>query len=247
MDTRCRVRRRWGLVGLLLVPCMAQAQDAVTPGRARIHGRILEQGRSRPVEGVTVTLLPANISDTTDADGRFTFEAVTAGTHLLRSEGAGRLTREDSLQIDHGASVDVLLRMTDRDRKVDEMEVAVRSYALERVGFYDRRDQEHGTFLSPQHITERRARVTSDLFRNLPSVEVSQSRTGRNQILYRRGVSCYPDVYIDGQRIGPNLDVDQLVPTELLGIEIYMAGSIPRTFTSSTCGVMVLWTRRRGS
>ena len=69
----------------VLATSPAQAQDATLQGRSVIHGRILEQGRTRAIEGATVTLLPANIQFTTDANGRFLFEGVAAGTHTLRS------------------------------------------------------------------------------------------------------------------------------------------------------------------
>jgi hypothetical protein len=229
----------------VLATSNAQAQEVLTQGRSVIHGRILEQGRTRAIQGATVTLLPANIQFTTDANGRFLFEGVAAGTHTLRSELEGHTTRQDSVIIEQGTSVDVLLRMTNRDRKVDAIEVTVRSSGLERVGFYDRRDEGRGTFLGPRDIRNRNARVTTDLFRDLPLVEVGPGSTSSRRIVFRRGVSCTPDIYIDNQRLGQGLDVDQLRPEELLAIEVYMAGSIPQYYTSSTCGVILFWTRRR--
>jgi len=236
-----------GALGLAATPGLAHAQDPTVVGRATIHGRVLEQGRARGLEGATITLRPTDVQTKTDKDGRFHFEGITAGQYTLRSELEGHDTREDSLSLDLGETVDVLLRLGSRDREVDDMEVAVRSVALMRAGFYERRDNARGTLFGPAELARRNARLTSDLFRNMPSVEVAQGGVGPRTITFRRGVSCSPDLYVDGQRLGTGIDVDQLLPDDLLALEVYMSGSIPQAFSSSTCGVIVFWTRRRSS
>ena len=246
IPNRRRLPRWIGVFGLAVLPGLAQAQDPTLAGRATIHGRILEQGRARALEGATVTLMPDNIQSKTDGNGRFHFEAIVAGNHTLRSEREGHDTREDSVRLDLGETVDIVLRLGSQNREVDPIEVAVRSGALTRAAFYDRRDNARGTFLGPADLARRNARLTSDLFRNMPSVEVGHGGKGRN-ITFRRGVSCSPDIYVDNQRLDPSFDVDQLRPEDLLAIEVYMSGSIPQAFVSSTCGVVVFWTRRRGS
>jgi hypothetical protein len=242
--------RHWlGVAALVTVPGVAQAaQDPATAGRAAIiHGRVLEQGRARALEGAIIILMPENVQAITDKDGRFLFEGIVAGVHTLRSALEGHDSREDSVRLDLGETVDVLLRLGSRSREVDPIEVAVRSVALTRAEFYDRRDHARGTFLGPADLARRNARVTTDLFRTMPSVDVGQGGQGSRTITFRRGVSCSPDIYVDNQRLGAGFDVDQLRPDDLLAIEVYMSGSIPQAFTSSTCGVIVFWTRRRGS
>lgn len=238
---------RWMLViALIVLPVRAAGQDTTdAPPVARIHGRVIEHGgRERSLAGVSVTLRPGNRQATTDANGRFEFRALAAGDYevSIALEGHGGTT--DSLTLGQGAAVDVLLRLSPRGGPVPAMEVAERNVALERVAFYDRRDREPGIFLTPQDLARRNPRRLTDVFREMPSVDIAQSTRGGTTILFRRGVACTPDVYLDNQRLG-YVDVDLLRPEEMLAIEVYIGGSVPIRFRSSTCGVILLWSRRR--
>ena len=65
----------------------------------------------------------------------------------------------------------------------------------------------------------------------------------RRTIRVVRGVSCTPDLLLDGQRLGV-VGVDVLRPEEIAGIEVYLGAAAPMRYRTSTCGVILLWSMR---
>lgn len=88
---------------------------------------------------------------------------------------------------------------------------------------------------------------TSDLFRRIPGVEVSQDGLGRQTIsMLREGQSCRPYLYLDGRRL-QRYRLDDIQPMALDAIEVYRrASEAPLRFPIGDCGAVVVWTRASG-
>jgi hypothetical protein len=232
----------WFLVAALPAADL-YAQDAPRPPTGRMHGRVLDQRGSRGIAGVAVTLVPGDHHVTTDEGGRFSIQGLEAGSYALRLESAPHGTREDSVTLDRGEAIDVTARLKENSPEQQPIEWFIRSAGLDRLGFYERRYVEPGIFLTEYDIERQRPRRTSDLFHRMAGLIVEVDGPDRRTIRVVRGVSCSPDLLLDGQRLGP-VGVDLLRPEEIAGIEVYLGSVAPIRYRTSTCGVILLWSRR---
>jgi len=235
----------------VLLACLVQplaASPVATQSAGRIYGRIIEAGRQSPVVDAAVTLVGRDLRAVSDGAGRFLFRDLPAGRYTLRVERISFRTREDTVEIEEDERIDVIIPLGASPVALAPIIVELRSTELERLGFYDRRDHEAGgNFVTAADIERRVPQFVSDMFQRLPSVRVQYGGAGRRNIVFIRGGPCQPDMYIDGFK-APHGDtnVDRLSPTEIAGIEIYIGGLTPIQFRTSSCGALVIWTRRGG-
>ncbi len=221
------------------------AQDTTWIATARIYGHVFDRGRAKALPGARLTLLALDRQATSDKDGHFSFQGIPAGTFVLRAELDGRATREDSVTVQQGQSLDVFVRLSPDAGEFPHFEIAQRYSGLEARGFYERREHVAGIFFSPQDLDRRNARQTSDIFQGLSGIVV-KLEDGVSRVDFIRGVRCRPDIYVDNAPLGSNQTVDVLRPAEVAAIEIYFAGNMPPRYKSNLCGAIVFWTRRFG-
>ncbi|MBD2714328.1 TonB-dependent receptor [Microvirga sp. STR05] len=82
----------------------AQSPVPAAPGPARLLGRVLDTTTQKPVEYATVAVLPATgttplAGGTCDADGRFDFKNLPAGTFRLQLSFVGYATRLETITL----------------------------------------------------------------------------------------------------------------------------------------------------
>lgn len=115
-------------------------------------------------------------------------------------------------------------------------------------GFYQRQASTSGRFLTNADLVRFRHRTMTDVLRTIPGMRVV-TRQQRNS-MRSRGGNCAPVVWLDGQPlVSIDIDLDAFDPLSFDGIEIYGVASVPVEFQSSqrissSCGTIVLWTRR---
>ncbi len=227
-------------------------------------GRVVDGDSGTPVAGADVRIADFYLAGITDDDGRFEVSGVPPGSHPVRFSSLGYATRTDTVGFVAGQTSDARVRLARDPIEIEPIEVTVerREIALQREGFYDRRDQGMGQFIDLEIIERRRPERLTDLFTGLPGVSLVSSpynalertvmlRGGRNTTLTGDG-SCYPMVVIDGlvvHRGGSEPAViDNLVdPQAVAGIEVYPSqAGVPIRFSGldAACGVVLVWTRR---
>ena len=239
---------------LLLVLC---ATGALTLGArtgvaqqstGTIAGTVVDSAGA-PILNATVQLSGAARSLTTDEEGEFRFTGVPAGTASVSGRRIGF----------RPSSVEVLVRAGETTRTSLMLPRAV--VALEPVmvygrqqrqigpmaGFYERKERGFGRFFSRADIERIRPQRPTDLFRMIPGVRFSTDQFGRH-ILYFRGATCPPDVFVDGMHAGAGYyDPDNYDTGSLEAVEIYSGPStVPIEFQramTGSCGVIALWSR----
>ena len=82
------------LLGLILTPALASAQQPAPPGKApteygRIIGRVVDAQTGAGISAVTVQIVGTNIGQLTGVDGRFLIRSVPAGPATLRVSSIG--------------------------------------------------------------------------------------------------------------------------------------------------------------
>ncbi|HEU4560041.1 MAG TPA: carboxypeptidase regulatory-like domain-containing protein [Longimicrobium sp.] len=147
-----------------------------------------------------------------------------------------------------------------------EGRAARRSPSLDMHGFYARRDQGIGVFLTDSAIQRRTGGRVTDVLRGVDGVKLvrwypnPRAVRGAGEEHWRvasaRGTSsgpCWMDVYIDGQQAQTSTrlewarNLDQMQLRDVEAVEVYRSGAeVPHEYRggTSTCGVVLLWTRR---
>jgi len=246
-----------GAMLCVLGATVAGAQERTT---ARIYGVVLDQSTGKPIEDVHVSLSPGGVEDVTSSAGRFTLRGIPFGRHTLRFERLGYVTRVDTVQAGPGLPMDIVLRLATSAIPLAPIEVTVRSGALERVGFYERRDFElNGKYFTAEDIERLTPQTLTDLMYRVPSALVIHAGPGRTVLRFNRQVGmnvasrlpgCEPDVFLDGVLIQDQLseprllDFNRVAPTAVAGIEVYIGVNTPLEYKRNTCGSVLIWTKR---
>ena len=228
-------------------PTRARTQDA--PGS--VHGLVLDQANREPLRFAAISLAPGPGGGPgmgtrmTDEEGLFAFDSVLAGIYFLEVTLLGYGERRDTLRVEAGADLDVLVTLSVTPLPLEPILVEVRRLYVPayRAGFEERRRLRSGTFLTRADIEARGAAHFSDLLRMVPGARVTPtSRWG--QVVTLRG-GCRPQLWLDGVRTVTSLGMDDLLPPMTVdAVEVYHGAQTPAEFGGDACGTIVVWTRR---
>jgi hypothetical protein len=225
-------------------PAVLEAQDAV-------QGVVLTAD-AVPVAGATVTLTPTGgpaRTVVTAENGAFAFTALSPGRADLRVRRIGFRAESLAVVLPRADTSALAVRLAFLPQALAP--VVVRGSPLDRrppqiVGFYKRREQGMGRFITRADIESRHPLRTTDLMRMVPGMAVYGSPGG--MALRYRNSPCPPELYLDGipAASGP-FDIDAIAPSTIEGIEIYSTANVPvefrRAFGRASCGTVMLWTR----
>ena len=213
-------------------------------GTARLTGEVRSL-TSEPVAGAEVRVRDARSTTLTDSAGRYTLDALPAGTQMLvvRKLGYPIVETQVDLRPDRSVSRDVLLR---RNVELDTMQVVgerTKYPEFER----NRRSNSFGQFLTHEQIKKLHATEAADLFINIFGFTAlgrgSQARVVSNKALREHGECQEANVVIDNAEWQSINHVD---PSRIAGLEAYADESfVPARFQGrAQCGVIVIWLRK---
>ena len=239
-----------------------------------VHGMVTYLHTEAPVVGATVLIFDtAGVvvgGASTGPDGRFSIPVTRQGPVTVYVEHPSAWAMVDGpVWASYVENTMVLFRLPPHPILLEGMsvEVKARSLALDRTGFYARREHRPGGFLDPKYIERRAPMFTTDLLRSVPGVDLLESRVAglgtmpimsgalRSQLDPARKL-CFPKVVLDGVVINPggnfwgptNLD-DLVHPQDLHAVEVYRSpAEAPVEFGGglAACGLIVLWTKLGG-
>lgn len=179
--------------------------------------------------------------------GAFKIPAPSPGRYFLRVEALGyRPEDSEPFELDRGETTTVDLSLSPQPIELDPLMVETRRRrivsSLQERGFYERRDQGAGSFLTLEQIRRWPAVSAGDVLRHAPFVSSEWSMAGSTIYIHRFG-RCRPTIYVDGNRINSSPD-DWVQPEDIVGVEVYRGSSqIPLEWSSNeTCGVILIWT-----
>ena len=121
--------------------------------------------------------------------------------------------------------------------------------------FYDRSARGFGHFVTREQIEKRNPMNLSDMMRMIPGARLIPMRNGGQAALrFNRAMGardCPPQYWVDGVKAFA-LNIDDIIPQDVEGIEIYEgASSVPPQFNTkegtTICGVVLIWTRIPGT
>ena len=236
------------MLGLVMVarPLVAQPRVGAVTG-------VVKDSGGGALSNVEVMVMRSGRAVRTDSAGHFFLAAVPAGHADI---GFRRVAFEPvivSLQIPLDDTTDVEVRLggiTPLLPAVIVNDRVERSKVLEQ--FEARRKLGAGHFVTRADIERRRPSVLSDYMRMVPGVRIVPLDNGRTALRFARNprANCPPQYFVDGIATS-NFDIDEVLPGDVEGIELYAgsAGVPPqfnRLFGTSICGTILIWTRIPG-
>lgn len=222
-----------------------------------LYGWVLVQGLGRPVSGALIELVVQRDSVVADSAGYYRIPGLGAGTDSIRVHYLDFHSRPTAIRIEAGAMTQVDLLLTYPTIEVDELVVEVeRVRRRSRLAGYDRRRKAgHGRYVTREDIELFRPNKLSDLLITTPGIRPVYFRGRRFIRLRGRTFSdlaaggafagtCQPVMFLNGAR-APGLQVDDIFPEMVEGIEIYPGPYVPSVFSTlfTSCGSIAIWTR----
>lgn len=221
---------------------LAPAGDAT----GRLGGIVVSAATGRPLSGAQVRVVNGPETRSNER-GEWSLPDAPLGTRTLEVRALGYVPTQLAVNV---AADEPPLRLALPTMQAVLDTVRVTASRLDAVGqgFESRRRSSGGHFLGAEEVARRAAINTSDLFRTMPGIRVTQS--GSDVQLAMRGSTgdCVPTIYLDGHRMTglSASDIDSTVkPSSIRGIEVYSATNAPPQFHPGMtgCGSIVIWTR----
>ena len=223
-----------------------------------IIGVVRDGVEGSPVVGAKVQAGANPQGTLTDARGRFSLTELSPGQHLVKFSDLGYMTRADSIHVVPGRLTNVRVSLSVDPVELDPIEVSVerREIVLHDVGFYAREAIGFGKFIDREDIEIWAPVKLTNLFTRFPGVEVVPDAGNplEKYIMLSGGRSegCFPRVVLDGMMVQGGgsrpARIDRLLtPDVVAGVEVYpRSAGVPIQYsgTGSSCGVVIIWTRR---
>jgi hypothetical protein len=248
--------------GLLVAPLTLAAQT-----EASFKGRVLTDTTELPIPGVTVTIESLKLEATTDSAGNFIIRGIRPGAYVVTAKKIGFSALATRLRFTAREEVNAEFLMTRSAQNLPEARVAAKPPTPRKlIEFEERRAGAVGRFLTQADFEKRSYSLTSDILRQIPSLElVRDSRrpsqyyvaAGRMQGATRGGDAgsgvCFAAIVLDGMFVYQGhpgetpFDINSIGTGVIAGFEYYpSAASIPAKYNSSmrnTCGLAIIWTK----
>ena len=247
------VRSMGRLAAVICVTALPAALAAQAP--ATLVGAVRDSA-GKPIAGVEVRLDRGAIQARTNDSGAFRLKNVPPGRTRVYLRRLGFVPASTDITLHPGIvdslAVGLSMSVASLPGVLVEDEATTRSHQL-LPGFWDRRSQGFGHFLTREDIERRQTSNFVDLVRLVPSANVLVVN-GRTTIRLKRWTTsrdCPPQYWVDGMRV-EQATPDEFSPDDLEAVEIYAGpATIPVQFAprpySYTCGAIVIWTRLPGN
>jgi hypothetical protein len=214
----------------------------VFAGTASVSGTVVGE-TGRPMPGAQLRVLETAATTRTDSSGHFTMSGLPAGTQILEAKRVGYRIVQQPVQLAAGRDVPVTVQLR-RIVSLDSVLVVARRSRYRE--FERNRRSGFGRFMTEDDIEKRHAFETTDLLRTVSGFRVSGTGTDAKVYSSRGRISlsgqgCETNVVIDGMQ---HQDINWVQPSDIGAIEAYAGPAGAPLFYDSTCGVIVIWTKR---
>ena len=240
-------------VPVLLLAALASPASGQSVGS--ITGTVRDSTGS-PIPGVEVAVVDTRSRARSDSAGTFRIGGIPTGKRgvSFRRFGFDPLTTTATVELGQTASMTVVLAPFATE--IEGMTVEELSRRRQSLNdFFDRSTRGFGRFITREQIEKRNPMNLSDMMRMIPGARLVPNRNGGTATLRfaraQMGRDCPPQYWVDGVKTWA-LNIDDIIPQDVEGIEIYSgASTVPPQFNTkegtTICGVVVIWTRIPGT
>ena len=230
------------LVVAAALTAAATHQDSL----ARLTGTVSGSKNGRPLADVMVSVKGTGGVHRTDSTGAFAIERIPPGRHTLRLAWHDRVSEDYQVALRAGQVLElaILLDVGSVELAPIVVEATSTDAVLSLAGFYQRRGKGFGRFVTGEDIEKRKPANLSAML-TASGITMRCVRTACYPARYASGRRCAVPVFLDGLRVEA-YDIDNIPPTDVLGIEVYRQGAdTPAEFSrwSADCGAVIIWTK----
>jgi hypothetical protein len=211
-------------------------------------GRLVDRESRAPIGGARIALLGQPDSVASDSAGRFTARGLLSGSYVLQARAIGYTVASWVVEVRDSELVTRVFELEPRPYTLDPVVVARQPSLAERrrQDFEQRRASGRGYFLTEAQIESAHPHTLSDLFRDVPGVQmICRGSTSCTLRMARAPRECKPDFVLDGFPATRSTSLE-MSAVGIVGIEIYRTLSeTPMEFLKgdNLCGTIVIWTR----
>jgi hypothetical protein len=222
---------------------------------ARLAGIIVDSG-GHPLSRAEILAADGSVRTTSTDSGRFLIVGLPPGkkSFVVRALGFAAATFTTDLRPTRTRSVRVTLNHVSVQLSTVVVEENATDPMLSYTGFYERKNNGLGTFITPEEIQSRDEAHVADLLRGVTGLDIQPGpRWGTVPYSRRapgaRDTRCLMNVFVDGVPAPVTRDFPletAIQGSELGAIEIYPGASeTPPKFlgTSNGCGSIVIWSK----
>jgi hypothetical protein len=249
-------------VALVAVATVAfDAPSSVTGMRPGLVDVSVTDRFGRPLVGAAVDIIAGGAALRplrTDSVGHAQIAQVPSGRIQLRVRRIGYRAGDVAVVIEPGRNtVPVMLDKTAAPQ-LDTVRVRGDRRVTARLDEFETRRArgEASASIGREEIEKRHPQVVSQLLRNIPSIAIRDSldKTGQmiRRVVSRRGTTgqlglCYLRIMLDGIVLPDDTDIDQVLPSDIHGIEVFAGpANVPvkyGSFNGGWCGIVAIWSR----
>ncbi|HSW31065.1 MAG TPA: TonB-dependent receptor [Longimicrobiales bacterium] len=231
----------------------ALAQEDSAAASVLVSGRVRDGSTGRPVPQARVWLRTDSTagvrivwSGITDEDGEFWATPLAQGMLEIHVEAFGYRDTSGPVEAIAVGEVAVSVDLVPAPLEMEPVIVAIgRRSRLATSGFYERRRQGQGYFITRQEFEKRSPTRPSDIFRTMPGVQLVPTPRLGSAVLRFRG--CTPDVVLDGILLVRPTSVDDIVRVgDIEAVELKSGAYLQTRPGASPCGTVTIWTREGG-
>jgi hypothetical protein len=204
--------------------------------------------RGEPLAAASITLSGTPLSAITDAQGRFRVPRLPPRRYEVRVESVGYATVTDSLRVEHASTAEIAVQLGTAAVALEPITVTSRSFELERVGFYQRRNSGGGVYVTRAQMRDMPWRMPSDVLRSIAGIQVRAGAPYGNRVVGR--LNCPFNYVLNGRPIAFGFEIDELDLDAIEALEVYRGPSeVPAEFAPlsragrGNCGVIAIWMR----
>lgn len=220
-----------------------------------VLGQVRDAEDGSPVDAATVRLPELGVGTVTSGDGHFELPPLPPGRYEARVEHVGHGVHADTIDVRPGRTVRLRLQVTPDPVRLAPLEVeveGVRSMWLSRMGFYDRRQRGHGTYITREQLEEWDTSQLSEVFRRVQGFRVGGPQVRRSLHSNRdarastRDGPCRTQYFVNGEAQPLPNGIDTFAPADIAALEVYRGtAQLPAEFNrrSASCGAVVIWLR----
>jgi hypothetical protein len=227
-------------------------------GRARLTGLVYDRS-GRPLHGAQLHIWGSDASTSTDDAGRFSLNALPAGTQTLEARQIGYAPKRVPVDLSSDRTTSVVVSLDKIADVLSEVKVYGEPGALGKKleGFRQRMRTGWGHYITRADIQKRAPLRLTDMLREIPGIAVKPVGAFDYELTSTRG-NCSPTIFLDGHRVirpphGRLGDIndgditpinDQVWMDWVVGIEVYSNGTgAPAEYGGwGFCPVVLIWT-----
>lgn len=241
------------LVVMSAMPAVSAKAQALQE-QASIMVAFVTDSAGKPLSGAEVEVVGTSLKGNTDDAGRVALLAVPTGKAVLRVRRLGFAELTIPISVTPGMMSETTYKLKPIATDLNNVVVHGRELVPARYagttrfdGFYRRKSQGLGTFITREDIDSRHAQKSEDLLKMVTGIRV----TYRGSVPLVNFARCENvNVYIDGMRShDPFHDFNAMSPLEIEAMEVYHGISeVPPEFSPhpNDCAAIVVWTRWHG-